>query len=258
MSREAREGTIVSMDLSGRVALITGGSRGLGRATAERLARAGADVVIASRKLDQCVIAAEEIAAATGRRALPLEYHVGKWDDAERVLDAVEEQLGGVDILINNAGMSPVYDSLADVSEALWDKVYDVNLKGPFRLAVLAGERMRARGRGAIVNVSSMASIHPRVLNLPYAAAKAGLNTLTEGLAHALGPEVRVNAVLAGTFLTDVSKAWDMDDFQKRAATFALGRGGQPDEITGAILYLVSDDSSFTTGALLRVDGGQP
>ncbi|MGO3326603.1 SDR family NAD(P)-dependent oxidoreductase [Gordonia sp. (in: high G+C Gram-positive bacteria)] len=246
-----------SYDLTGKVALVTGGSRGLGRAMVGALAEAGADVVIASRKLDACEVAAEEIRESTGRRALPLAYHVGNWDDAQPTVDAIVKEFGHLDILINNAGMSPLYDGVETISEALWDKVFDVNLKGPFALSIAAGQQMAKQGGGSIISISSRASERPRPHTLPYAAAKAGLNAMTIALAHALGPEVRVNAIIAGTFLTDVSKSWDADAFAARAQTFALGRGGDPTEITGAALYLAGDASSYTTGSMLTVDGGQ-
>ncbi len=133
-----------------------------------------------------------------------------------------------------------------------------VNLKGPFRLMATVGPRMAAGEGGSIINISSAGAVHPRPGILPYAAAKAGLNALTAGFAQALGPKVRVNAILAGTFLTDVSKAWDTEAFAARAQTFALKRGGNPEEIVGAALYLASDLSSYTTGSVLAVDGGQP
>jgi len=154
--------------------------------------------------------------------------------------------------------MSPLYDDVANVSEELFDKVLGVNLKGPFRLMALVGTRMAAGNGGSIINISSMGAVRPRPAILPYAAAKAGLNALTIGFAQTFGPSVRVNAIMAGTFLTDVSKAWDMEAFNQRAQGFAAKRGGQPEEITGAALYLASDASSFTTGSILTVDGGQP
>ncbi|WP_235831336.1 SDR family NAD(P)-dependent oxidoreductase [Gordonia zhaorongruii] len=245
-------------NLTGRVALVTGGSRGLGRAMVQALAEAGADVVIASRKIESCETAAAEVRTSTGRRALPLAYHVGNWDDAEPTVDAVVNEFGRLDIVVNNAGMSPLYDGVDTITEALWDKVFDVNLKGPFRLSTVAGHWMAEHGGGSIVNISSRASQRPRPHTLPYAAAKSGLNAMTVALAHTLGPSVRVNAIVAGTFLTDVSKAWDAEAFARRAETFALARGGDPSEITGAALYLASDASSYTTGSLLTVDGGQP
>jgi NAD(P)-dependent dehydrogenase (short-subunit alcohol dehydrogenase family) len=244
--------------LADRVALVTGGSRGLGRAIAEGFACAGAHVVIASRDGAACAQVATQIEASTGRTALPYAVHVGHWDELEPMVDAVYERFGRLDVLVNNAGMSPLYDSVQSVSEELFDKVIDVNLKGPFRLAAVAGERMARAGGGSIINISSVGAVHPRPHILPYAAAKAGLNALTVGLAHAFGPAVRCNAILAGTFLTDVSKSWDAAAFAARATGFALRRGGEPDEIAGAALYLASDASSYTTGSLITVDGGQP
>jgi NAD(P)-dependent dehydrogenase (short-subunit alcohol dehydrogenase family) len=245
-------------DLSGRVAIVTGGSRGLGREMVDGLAHAGADVVIASRNIDSCVQAAAEVEHDTGRTAMPYGVHVGRWDEIDGLVDAAYTRFGRVDILVNNAGMSPLYDTVDSVTEGLFDKVIAVNLKGPFRLAALVGTRMMADGGGSIINITSAGAVHPRPEILPYAAAKAGLNALTVGFAHAFGPTVRCNAIMAGTFLTDVSTSWDEEAFAARAERFALKRGGQPSEIVGAALYLASDASSYTTGAILTVDGGQP
>jgi NAD(P)-dependent dehydrogenase (short-subunit alcohol dehydrogenase family) len=246
-----------SFDLSGKVALVTGGSRGLGREMVAGFAQAGADVVIASRDAAACAAYAEEISAVTGRRALPFGVHIGHWDELDGLVKAAYDAFGRLDVLVNNAGMSPLYDSVDTVSEALFDKVIAVNLKGPFRLAALVGTRMAAGDGGSIINISSAAAARPRADVLPYAAAKAGLNTLTAGLAHAFGPAVRCNAIMAGTFLTDVSRAWDQDRFSERSRGFALQRGAQPAEIVGTALYLASDASSYTTGAVIAVDGGQ-
>jgi NAD(P)-dependent dehydrogenase (short-subunit alcohol dehydrogenase family) len=247
-----------SVDLTGKVALVTGGSRGLGRAIVLGMAAAGADVVIASRDLDSCAEVAALVRERTGRRALPVAAHVGRWEALDDLVEAAYTEFGRVDVLVNNAGMSPRYDTVADVSETLFDKVLGVNLKGPFRLAALVGTRMAAGDGGSIINVSSTVAARPRADVVPYAAAKAGLNAVTAGLAHAFGPTVRVNAIMCGTFLTDVSAAWDMDAFARRAATFALRRGGQPQEVVGTALYLAGDWSSFTTGSVITVDGGQP
>jgi NAD(P)-dependent dehydrogenase (short-subunit alcohol dehydrogenase family) len=245
-------------DLTGRVVLVTGGSRGLGREIAFGAARCGADVIIASRTYESCVRTAKEIEAATGRAAMPYAVHVGRWDELPGLVDAAYQRFGAVDALVNNAGMSPVYDSLGTVTEKLFDAVLNLNLKGPFRLSVLAGERMAVAGRGSIVNVSSTGSIRPAPSIIPYAAAKAGLNALTEGLAQALGPEVRVNTLMAGPFYTDISKHWDLEAVAQSARGHALRRIGQPDEVVGAALYLISDASSYTSAATLRVDGGIP
>jgi len=192
-----------------------------------------------------------------GRKALPYGCHVGHWDEVGAMVDAAYEAFGRVDILINNAGMSPLYDKLTDVSEELFDKVVGVNLKGPFRLMALVGERMAAGDGGSIINISSTASLNPSPGSEPYGAAKSGLNALTRSFAFAYGPNVRVNCIAAGPFLTDISKAWDMPEFEANAkANLALQRGGEPDEIVGAALYLASPTSAFTTGTVIRVDGG--
>ena len=244
-------------DLTGKVALVTGGSRGLGREMVQAFARAGADVIIASRKLDACEQVAEEVRATTGRRALPVACHVGEWDQVEGLAETAYGHFGKVDILVNNAGMSPIYDHVVNVTEALYDKVLDVNLKGPFRLTAIVGTRMAAGDGGSIVMVSSTASQHPRADVISYAAAKAGLNAMTVGFAHAFAPKVRVNCIIPGPFLTDISRAWDMEAFKQRAAgSILMQRGGEPHEIVGAALYFASDASSFTTGAHLTVSGG--
>jgi NAD(P)-dependent dehydrogenase (short-subunit alcohol dehydrogenase family) len=245
-----------STALAGQVALVTGGSRGLGLEMATAFAEAGADVVIASRKLEACERAAADIAEATGRRALPVAVHVGHWDELDRLADAAYDAFGRVDVLVNNAGMSPLYPSLAAVTEDLFDKVIGVNLKGPFRLSAVVGERMKKAGRGSIINVSSVAAVRPTDRELVYAAAKAGLHALTAGFAQALGPEVRVNTLMAGPFLTDISKAWDMAEFERRAKNYPMQRAGEPNEVVGAALYFATDLSRFTTGSLLAVDGG--
>jgi NAD(P)-dependent dehydrogenase (short-subunit alcohol dehydrogenase family) len=243
-------------DLTDRIALVTGGSRGLGRAIVQGLAEAGADVIITSRKLDECERAAAEVERDTGRRALALPCHVGHWEAIDELVTRAYAEFGRIDILVNNAGMSPLYDRPSDITEELWDKVVAVNLKGPFRLSALVGERMQEGDGGSIINISSSGSRYPRGDIIPYAAAKAGLNALSEAFAFAYGPKVRVNVVMAGPFLTDISKAWDMNGFETMAQRFALHRAGRPEEIVGAVLYLASDAASFTTGATLQVDGG--
>lgn len=244
-------------DLTDRVVLITGGSRGLGREMAFASARCGADVVIASRNLESCEATAAQITAETGRAALAHRVHVGRWDELEPLADAAYDRFGKVDVLVNNAGMSPLYDSLGSVSEKLFDSVVNLNFKGPFRLTALIGERMVAAGGGSIINVSSSGSLRPDASMLPYAAAKAALNVLTEGFAKAFGPAVRVNTLMAGPFLTDISKAWSLGD-PAAFAHLALRRAGDPAEIVGAALFLMSDAASFTTGSILRADGGLP
>lgn len=243
--------------LDGKVAIVTGGSRGLGREICTAFAEQGATVVVASRKADACEALAAELTEAHSVTALGVAAHVGRWADCRQLVDRVLAEYGRIDVLVNNAGMSPLYDSLGEVTEELFDKVVAVNLKGPFRLSALVGERMAAGDGGCIINVSSTAAVRPGAHQLPYAAAKAGLNALTLGLARVFGPTVRVNGLMPGPFLTDVADAWDMDAFTKDAQTsIALRRGGQPDEIVGAALYLASAASSYTTGTIIKVDGG--
>ena len=244
-------------DLTGKVALVTGGSRGLGREMCLGFSAAGAAVAVASRKLDACVALAEEITASTGVKAAGFACNVARWADCDRLVDEVYETFGAVDILVNNAGSSPLYPSLADIEEDLFDKVIALNLKGPFRLTALVGTRMAAAGGGSIINVSSVGAVMPDPNALPYSAAKAGLNALTAGLARAFGPTVRVNGIMPGMFLTDISKAWDQDAFAKQAERqIPLQRGGEPHEIVGAALYLASPASSYTNGAIIKIDGG--
>lgn len=244
--------------LSGKVALVTGGSRGLGRAMALGFADAGADVIVASRKFEACKQVAAEI-AGRGRLGIPIAAHVGRWDGVQELVQQAYGHVDHIDVLVNNAGMSLPYSDLAEVTEAMWDRVVDLNLKGPFRLTALVGARMAAGEGGSIINVSSTGSLRPAPLMLPYAAAKAGLNALTVGFAHAYGPTVRVNCIMAGPFYTDVTKSWDLPAFEAEARRrHALGRGGQPEEIVGAALYFASEASSYATGAVLRVDGGIP
>src|SRR5437763_8211088 len=247
---------VTDFGLSDKVALVTGGSRGLGRSIVLGLARQGADVVIASRRLDNCKAVAEEVEATTGRQALPVACHVGHWDQLDGLVDVAYDRFGKVDVLVNNAGMSPLYPDLMSVTEELYDKVFDVNLKGPFRLSVLVGTRMVQQQGGSIINVSSIGSLRPYGGIVPYAAAKAGVNTMTVGLADALGPTVRVNCVIPGSFRTDVVQHWDEPTMRGAAERPNLKRIGEPDELVGAVLYFASDASSYTTGAMLRVDGG--
>ncbi len=245
--------------LTDKVALVTGGSRGLGYEMIKAFAAAGAHVIIASRKFDNCQAVADEITSTTDRQAMPYGCHVGDWDQIDGLIAAAYGRFGKIDILVNNAGMSPLYQSLADHTEALYDKVFDINLKGPFRLMAQIGSRMAAGDGGSIINVSSGAATRPAPDTVPYSAAKAGLNAMTIAFARAYGPKVRVNCIQAGPFLTDISKAWDLDAINvhmKKA--FAMGRAGNPDEVVGAALYFASDASSWTTGTILPVDGGMP
>ena len=241
-------------DLTGRVAVVTGGSRGIGRAIVQTFAEAGADVVVASRKLDACEAVASEVAASTGRRVEAIACHVGHWADCDRLVDETLERLGRLDVFVNNAGMSPRYDRLEAVTEELWDKTVAVNLKGPFRLAVRVGTHMVAHDGGSIINVGTVGSLLASVDELPYACAKAGLNAMTVGLAEAFAPKVRVNAILPGPIRTDITRDWPAELLD--GSFVPLQRMGEPGDIAPLALHLASDASAFTTGAIIRVDGG--
>ena len=244
------------LDLTGKVAVVTGGSRGIGRAIVTGFAAAGADVVIASRKLDNCVAVARQIEGATSRRALPVETNVSRWDDCDRLVDAVYREFGACHILVNNAGLSPLYPDLVSVTEALYDKTHAVNAKGPFRLAALFGTRMNDGDGGSIINVSTAGSLRPGVDDLPYAMAKAALNAMTLGLAAAWAPRVRVNVVLPGAFDTDITKAWAPGAKERAGAMNPMGRIGQPEDLVGLCVFLASDASGYINGAQILADGG--
>ncbi|MGV0834378.1 SDR family NAD(P)-dependent oxidoreductase [Mycolicibacterium thermoresistibile] len=245
------------MKLQDRVAVVTGGSRGLGREIVRAFAAEGAKVVVASRKHDACVELAEAVTAEFDVETLPVACNVGDWQQCDDLVERVYETFGRADVVVNNAGMSPLYPSLAEVSEALFDKVIAVNLRGPFRLSAQFGTRMAAGDGGAIINISSVEAVYPRPHALPYAAAKAGLNNLTKGFAAAFGPKVRVNAIQCGPFLTDIATAWDPQTQAEFEKDLALQRSGRPDEVIGAALYFATDASSYATGSVLELDGGR-
>ena len=223
-------------DFTGKVAVITGGSRGLGRQMALAYAARGADLVVASRKLENCKSVISEI-EAMGRQGLALSIDATQWDAMDELTHVAYEHFGKVDILVNNAGKSPAIAS-HEITERQFDSVVDLNFKGPFRLAANMGRRMADADGGVIINISSMAAVKP----------------VTVSLAHEFGPKVRVNAIQAGPFLTDISKAWPEE--MRRTATNALGRPGSPEEVVTTALYLASDASSFVTGAVVACDGG--
>lgn len=240
-------------DFTGKVILVTGGSRGLGYQMVKAFAERGADVIIASRKIDACEAAAEEC-RALGRRALAVAAHVGKWADCDKLIDAAYAEFEHVDVLVNNAGMSPPCPS-HEMPESLFDSVMNLNFKGPFRLASQIGHRMAQGDGGCIINISSTGALMALPGVVPYGAAKAALNAMTVSLSREYAPKVRVNTISAGPFLTDIAEAWDPKRREKQPV--AIGRPGNPPEIVTAALMMASPSSSFTTGALLRVDGGQ-
>jgi len=242
-------------DMSGKVVLVTGGSRGLGLEMARAFAASGADVIVSSRKAEACEAVAEEI-RGMGRRALAVGCHVGQWDQIPQLVEAAYDTFGKVDVLVNNAGIAPTAPRSSDITEELFDKTVGVNFKGPFRLSALIGDRMVAAGSGSIINISSLAADKPSSDYPVYAGAKAALNIMTRDHALEFGPKVRVNAIMCGPFWTDIAKSWrEQADANSPAA---LKRIGRPEEIATTALYLASDRSSFTTGAVIRLDGGVP
>lgn len=229
----------------------------MGKEICRAYAAAGCNIIIASRKLETCEALARQIMdESPGRQALPFAMNVNSWDDCERLFTFAYDSFGKVDILVNNAGGSPLYKSLLDVSEDYYDKVMDLNLKGPFRLSVLFASRMCEQDGGKIINVSTANTMSPSPHAAVYGAAKSGVNYLTSTLAAAYGPKVRVNCIMPGPFLTDISKAWDVKQGAKQwRKQMALMRAGRADEVVGAALYFASEASSFTTGAILQISG---
>lgn len=240
-------------DFTGKVILVTGGSRGLGYQMVKAFAERGADIIVASRKREKCEEVADEV-RALGRRALAFGAHVGKWAECDALIEAAYAEFGRIDVLINNAGMSPPCPS-HEMPETLFDSVMNLNFKGPFRLASQIGHRMAQADGGCIINISSTGALMALPGVVPYGAAKAALNAMTVSLSREYAPKVRVNTISAGPFLTDIAEAWDPKKREKQPV--AIGRPGNPPEIVTAALMLASPASSYTTGALLRVDGGQ-
>ncbi|MGE0881101.1 MAG: SDR family NAD(P)-dependent oxidoreductase [Acidimicrobiia bacterium] len=245
-----------TLDLTGKVAIITGGSRGIGRAIAFGYAEAGAEVVIASRKADACEAVAAEITAATGRKAIGVGCHVAKWADCDALIERVYGEFGHCEVLVNNAGMSPLYDKLTDITEDYYDKVHGVNLKGPFRLAVQIGARMVEGNGGSIINVGTIGSLRPGASEIVYACAKAGLNALTIAIAEAYGPKVRSNGILPGAVMTEIAEAWSEERRAAAGKDAPMKRPGYAEDYVGPALWLASDASAFVTGEVIRVDGG--
>lgn len=246
-----------SGELGGKVALVTGATRGLGFVIARELARAGATVVVSSRKADACAAAARKISAETGAQTLDLALHVGEWDSIEPAVEQIYARFGRLDIVVNNAGIAPLAPTLLDVSEGLFDKTLDVNLKGPFRLMAVAGARMAEAGGGSIINISSIGAVRPSPPEAMYAAAKNGLNALTMAFAQEYAPTVRVNCIMPGAFATDMASGWDDEFIGLVTNRLPAGRLGQPEEIAGLVIHLASDRAGYTTGAVIPVDGGR-
>jgi len=250
---------VYQVNLEGKVALVTGGSRGLGRAMVLGLARAGADVVIASRKLAGC----EEVAAevqAMGRQALAVSAHAGQMESLDALLEATYQRFGRLDILINNAGTNPVTAGLSDLTPELFQKVFEVNTKGPWYLASRAAPRMAQHGGGSIINVISVGGLKPPAYQGFYAATKAALHALTKVMAAEWAQSgIRVNALAPGSYHSDMfdKSAAVLPGFTEGSMAATLQkRIAETDEILGPVMYLASDMSSYTTGTTLIADGG--
>ncbi len=248
----------VSISLEGKVAIITGGGRGIGKAIARHFAAAGANVVIASRKMQNLEAAAKELAALPGK-VIPIECHVGRLDQLQNLVRETEEQFGPVNILVNNSATNIGNGPSLAVTDEMLDKMIEINVKAALRLVRLTVPKMIERGGGAIINIASIAGLAPQPEGLLYSFTKAGLIMLTRSWAREFGPHgVRVNAIAPGLIQTDFSEYfWKDEERRKRIeARQPIAHVGQPDEIGHMALYLASQESSYVTGQVFVVDGG--
>jgi dehydrogenase/reductase SDR family protein 4 len=245
--------------LAGKVALVTGGGRGIGRAIAQCLAGAGAGVAIASRKIEVLKKTAEELASLPGR-VFPVACHVGRKEDIERAVRETEAELGPIDILVNNSATNVQLGSALDATDEQLDKMVEVNLKAAFRLVNLVAPGMIARGNGgSIINLVSVSGLKPQPGSILYSTTKAALIMLTKAWARELGPHrIRVNAIAPGLIQTEFSEYLWNDPVRRKefAGDQVLPHLGQPGEVGAAALFLASDAASFVTGQVLVVDGG--
>ena len=244
--------------LDGRVAVVTGGSRGIGRAVALGLAQAGADVVVAARKAQDLDPVADEI-RALGRRGLAVPTHLGRRPEIDRLFDATLDTFGRVDVLVNNAATNPVFGPLLDIDEDAWDRIMTLNVKGYLLASQRAARAMAPLGRGAIVNIASTAGLRASPGLGAYSVSKAAVIMLTRVLGRELAPlGIRVNGVAPALIETRFSEAlWKNPEILSGyLRSTPLGRAGQPEEVAGAVVYLCSDASSYVTGQTLLLDGG--
>jgi len=249
---------MVDFSLKGKMALITGASRGIGEAIAYALAQYGAQCILVSRKIEGLNAVADKI-RVEGGKAEAIACHVGDLKQIEALFKEVQERFGRLDILINNAATNPYFGDMLGADEGVWDKTNDVNLKGPFFMIQHAARLMMESGGGSIVNVSSMNGVRPAPLQGIYSITKAGLISMTKAFAKELAAKnIRVNAVLPGLTETKFSKAIIENElvYDYAIRMIPMGRHAQPSEIAGAVLYLVSDAASYTTGTCIAVDGG--
>jgi len=249
--------------LKGKVAIVTGGSRGIGRAIALAFAEAGADLVISSRnkRPPELEKVAEEV-KAMGKKAISVPAHVGKKEDVQELVRKTLQTFGRIDILVNNAGANPVLSSMIDLEEDSFEKVLEVNLKGAFLLSkVVAREMIRQGGGGKIINMSSVSGLRARADGTgAYCISKAAMNMMTQVMARELAPHnILVNAIAPGSIKTDFSRVnWtDPERKAQRIREIELKRFGEPEEVAGIALFLASEAGSFVTGEIIRVDGGQ-
>ena len=243
--------------LKGKVALVTGGSRGIGKAIAVGLAKAGADVALASRKLPDLEEVAKEI-KKTGRKSLAVAAHVAKLEEINNLVSKVKGEFGRIDILVNNAATNPTMDQAIDIGERAWDSIMNLNLKGLFFLSQAVAMLMKEQGGGKIINVASIEGITPGILPV-YAISKAGVIMATKVMAQQWAKYgIRVNAIAPGLTRTRFSEAlWSNPDILSVAMMMTpMGRVAEPEEMVGAVIFLVSDASGYVTGQVLAVDGG--
>ncbi|HEY7741004.1 MAG TPA: SDR family oxidoreductase [Steroidobacteraceae bacterium] len=245
-------------DLTGRVAFVTGASRGIGRAIARALARHGAVIVAASRKVEGCEAVAAEIRAAGGQ-ATALACHIGEPEQISAALQEIDRRHGRLDILVNNAATNPYFGPALDMELSAYQKTVDVNIRGYFWTSVEAARRMVARGKGAIVNVASVNAFRPMDGQAVYSMTKAAIVNMTQALAREWARQgVRVNALVPGLVETRFAAAIHENERLRSAMErlVPMGRIAQPEEMAGAVVYLVSDAASYTTGSCLTADGG--